>query len=183
MLNNVPLTGQTLNQTRNPINQNFSVIDTAFSVDHVPYNEPSGNQGQHNKVTFPVQSPAPNFPAGDLGLFNATFPPTSVNELFVRKDSGTAYPMTSSNNSSVNGWTYLPSGLLLQWGVSTVTTFTVVFDRPFASVYNAQIAIFDPTGTTGNTSVITALSNTQISAKSTFNGQKYWMVIGLGNGI
>ena len=37
-LNNVPLSGQSLGVTRVPINQNFSVIDADFSVDHVAYN-------------------------------------------------------------------------------------------------------------------------------------------------
>ena len=59
---NVPLAGQSLGITRDPVNNNFSTINSAFLVDHVEYN--TAGQGKHNKVTFPVQGGAPAFTAG-----------------------------------------------------------------------------------------------------------------------
>ena len=122
-LNNVPLAGQSLGVTRNPINQNFNTINAAFLVDHVEY--ATGGQGKHNKVTFPVQAPAPAFLPGEEGLYNFLYPTTAKNELFVHKQNqaGTVdIPFTASAMSNVlqancvNGWTYLPSGLLVKWG-------------------------------------------------------------------
>src|SRR5690242_15107106 len=96
-LNNVPLPGQNLLVTRNPINQNFSVLDTTFAVDHVTYNLSGG--GKHNKVTFPVQNPAPTFTGGDLGLYAFLNPGTGKNELYIHKVTGATtaeIPMTAS---------------------------------------------------------------------------------------
>lgn len=124
-LNDVPLSGQTLAATRNPINQNFSLINTAFLVDHVEYN--ISGAGKHNKITFPVQAGAPTYAAGEEGLYNLSYNngTTTINELFVHKQtsSGTQeIPFTSSiisQNAAVGnntaGWTYLPSGVLLRW--------------------------------------------------------------------
>jgi len=134
-LNNVPLSGQDLNTTRAPINQNFSLINTAFVVDHVEYQ--TSGQGKHNKVTFPVQGSAPTFSTGEIGLYNLAYNngTNTVNELFVHKlenvSSTIDIPFTSSSLSSSavsandNGWSYLPSGLLIKWGGLAATTSTV----------------------------------------------------------
>jgi len=89
-LNNIPLAGQSLGTTRAPINQNFSVIDAAFQIDHVDYN--IAGQGKHNKVTFPVQGSAPAFTVGDIGLFNLAVGGT--NELNITNSSGVTTPFT-----------------------------------------------------------------------------------------
>ncbi len=125
-LNNVPLTGQTLGVTRVPINQNFSVINAAFLVDHVEYN--TAGQGQHNQVTFPVQMAMPAFGAGVNGLYNLNDATTTKNEVYVHKQnvaSSIDVPFTASIlgtaavASITEGWSYLPSGVLLKWGLLT----------------------------------------------------------------
>lgn len=125
-LNNVPLSGQTLNDTRVPINQNFSVIDTAFSIDHVDYN--AGGQGKHAKVTLPVQAGAPAFAGTDNGFFNLLYATSTKQEIYVHKQSGAGtanIPFTASTlsanaapASNAGMWTFLPSGLLLKSGSS-----------------------------------------------------------------
>lgn len=116
-LNDVPQPGQTLALTQPLIRNNFSTIDSAFSVDHVSYN--LGGAGKHNKVTFPVQSSTPTFP-GDIGLYNKVDPTTMVSQLYFTTSTGTTYPMTASARQSFtsggNGYSYLPSGLVVQWG-------------------------------------------------------------------
>lgn len=148
-LNNVPQSGQTLNDTRNPIRTNFSVINAAFLVDHVEYN--LANQGFHNKVTMPVQVAAPAFAAGINGIYNLNNATTTKNELYVHKqqDAGTAdIPFTASTLSSstpgsaASGWTYLPSGIILQWtnSSSNVTPKAVNFPITFPNqVLNVQV--------------------------------------------
>lgn len=137
-LNNVPLTGQSLNVTKVPINQNFSVIDTAFSVDHVSYN--TTGQGKHNKVSFPLQAVAPVFLAGEEGLYNVAL--GGVSELYVHKQSAAGtkeIPMTASTlststpGSAVGGWTWLPSGYYETWGSGNgngLTTVTLTTPPP-----------------------------------------------------
>jgi len=130
-LNNVPLAGQSLAVTRNPINANFATINAAFLVDHVEYN--TAGQGKHNKVTFPVQAATPAFAATEDGLYNkipaAPFPLTLIPEMFAHKQNfagAVEVPMTASILSTSNpvvfssGWTYLPSGIILKWGANQV---------------------------------------------------------------
>lgn len=131
-LNDVPQAAQTLAQTQNPIRQNFLTINNAFQIDHVAYvNAADINNGKHNKVTLPVQAAVPAFIGVEDGLYNkvpaAPFPLTGISELFIHKQRNQApgnvdIPFTASILSTAtpavnsNGWTYLPSGLLLKWG-------------------------------------------------------------------
>jgi hypothetical protein len=136
MLNNVPLSGQFLGTSRPLIAQNFSVIDTAFSVDHVDYNTPS--QGKHEKVTL-VSNPAPGFLAGEIGLFNQTAAPTAIPDLWLQRGTAAPFPMTGYTNVGTNGWTYLPSGLLCIWGFDTIPTSSSL---PRAIVFNSAVPSF-----------------------------------------
>lgn len=137
-LNNVPQTGQTLVFTRDLIAQNFSVIDTAFTVaagqpQHISYNDGSGNQGMHNFIQMPIYAGATNPPivnsaANQIGLYNKIG--VFAGDIFIKKNvpnvaAGTVsqqeYAMTffkSVNTAPVgnSGWTVLPSGLILLWG-------------------------------------------------------------------
>lgn len=152
---NVPQANQTLAITQPLILNNFNAINTAFAVDHVNFNDPG--QGKHNKITFPVQNPASTFPTvGDLGLFSFLNTTTTKNELNVYKANNAGYvnvPFTAStlsNSAPVaggSGWSYLPSGLIIQWGTATginstlnatvlsaAIPFTIVFPNQVLSV-------------------------------------------------
>ncbi len=123
-LNNLPLTGQSLGVTRVPINQNFAVIDAAFSVDHVDFN--LTNQGKHNQVTMPVQAASPATLASEVALFSRTSPLTGVPEMAWRRQSnGSVIEFTGALLAS-SGWSYMPSGLLIKWGHTSATGLTTV---------------------------------------------------------
>ena len=133
-LNNVPLAGQTLNSTRVPINQNFAVIGTAFAVDHVDYN--ISGQGQHNKISFPVQNPVPAPQAGIVQLYSQLSSITNQPELVFTHQSGSTAPVAAriveftSAGWANPGWTRLPSGIMFKWhsGISFASVSTVVID-------------------------------------------------------
>lgn len=145
-LNDVPQPGQSLATTQNPIRTNFGTIDTAFSVDHVPY-QTAINQGKHNKITFPVQAAAPATAVAEMALFSLVSTLTGVPELSVRKESsGASYEFTSAGTASP-GWARLPSGILLKWGSDVMAgaglntyTFPVGANIPaFATIYNILV--------------------------------------------
>lgn len=140
MLNNVPVTLQSLAASRDLINTNFSVIDTAFSVNHVQYNDGSGGQGKHNLVTFTLQSAVPAIAINEMILFEklpaGPQPTTGVNELFLKRTTvaNSEIPITASviNGSFVNagitqnfGWSYWPSGVLCKWATCQFTSTTL----------------------------------------------------------
>lgn len=150
---NIPQANQTLAITQPLILNNFNAINTAFAVDHVNFNDPG--QGKHNKITFPVQAVVPVFAAGDLGLFSFLNATTTKNELNVYKANNAGYvnvPFTASilsNSAPIqngSGWSYLPSGLIIQWGTVSVgitlnntITLAVNFPIPFPiAVLNVQ---------------------------------------------
>ena len=126
-LNDVPQSSQSLADTQNPIRQNFSTIDTAFEVDHVAYG--AAGQGQHAQVTMPVQAPAPTFAAGLLGIYSFLNATTTKNEMYIHKQTGATtvdIPFTASTLSATaapvqgsGGFTYLPSGMKIQFGFAT----------------------------------------------------------------
>ena len=67
---------------------------------------------------------------------------TSQPELYINKNASQT-PFTASLKSA-NGWTYLPSGILMQWGYQTVSTSgnTITFVKPFTtSCFSVQLTV------------------------------------------
>ena len=117
----LPTAGQSLNVTRDPIRNNFNIIDTDFPIDHSPWND-ALNPGRHNKVSLPVQAPAPVFAAGNSGIYS--FLNAGNNEIFVHRQyvQNTVYndiPMTQSTLSDhlptvgQASWTYYLQDILM----------------------------------------------------------------------
>lgn len=152
-LNNVPLPGQSLAITRDPINNNFAVINTAFSVDHVSFN--TANQGIHNQVTMPSLPAAPATAAAQLALFTQVSALTGISEMAFRRESnGAVIEMTAADG--VAGWSRFPSGILMKWGQSNANglatiTFPVGPAIPaFTVIFSIQITTFYPNVADGN---------------------------------
>lgn len=171
-LNDVPLAGQSLGITRVPINQNFSVIDTAFQVDHVDYN--TTNQGMHNRVSFPTQSVAPTPLAGIVQLYSQVSAITGQPELVFAHQLGSTAPLAAqiaeftSAGWSNPGWTRLPSGIMLKWrsgigfgGSGSVTiniNATSPVSPPFASFETILITPIDTSASYNNVIGLTTIS-------------------------
>ena len=101
--------------------QNFQSIQLLIDVDHTDFT--SVNAGQHDQVSLPVQGAAPAFAPGSYGLYNL-FDGLN-NQLFMKNDfTGLQVPVSKGNIPSVgpsgfkNGYTYLPSGFLIKWGLA-----------------------------------------------------------------
>lgn len=140
----VPKPGQTLNDTQNPIRQNFLTTNTAFSVNHVDYN--LADQGKHKFVTMPRQGAAPATVGTDVALYSKVGGVSAVSELaFRRQGNGTEVLFTEARQNQ-NGWTRLPSGIIMAWGRQTcnpnaVINFNAYQGVSFAAVYNAQALV------------------------------------------
>lgn len=132
---NIPAATDIKSQSQSDIQGNFQAIKTLIDINHVTFG--SADQGKHNKVSFPLTSTspvAPVFAATEEGLYNLVNATTSKNELYVHRqtvDAPTDIPFTASilSNTAVassdNGWTYLPSGMLLKWGFKSANTSPV----------------------------------------------------------
>jgi len=154
MLNDTPNPGNSLGSTQSLIKANFSTIDTAFTVNHVPYNDASTFQGKHAFVQFNVLSSAPTPVANDISMYNYASTLTGLNELFLVKADGTTTTPITASQKATTGWSYLPSGLLIKWGI----TSPINTSNPFAYLYPTGASI--PAFTSCYTVLLSAVDTT-----------------------
>lgn len=162
---NKPEATDQLSQSQTDLQGNFQALDTWIQVDHALPG--SANSGKHNKVSFPVQSPAPTFVAGQYGLYNFLDPITTTNQLYITYPDGSFVPMTAAGLSTNPGWTYLPSGILVKWGGASPTgeqtvNYPVAATVPvFTAVYHAQVTTLK--NSTASNSIVSLKSFTTTS--------------------
>lgn len=119
--------------------ENFIQIDAAVNVDHVPFNDGTGGQGKHQKLTFPNSAAAPAFAAGEIGIYNNNA--SGFQELYIKKPTVAAVPFTAK----AADYTYLPSGILIRWGNNTwpatgsQKVYVCTTPPYFTTVYHVQM--------------------------------------------
>lgn len=157
---NTPLAGDVISQTQSAINANFQAL--------VSFGNGYG--------AFTTQSVAPGFSAGTDYLYMLAYATTSTNELWVHKQTTAGLsevPFTASamsNNAAAScedGWSYLPSGLLMKWGNvaaasnPTAITPTVTSGGPnFSHVFQVFLTGADSAATNFTCGQKTAADNT-----------------------
>jgi hypothetical protein len=139
-----PENGQSLGASKVPIRDNFTAIVADLGVNHVAIN--LADQGKHKFLQMPEQGSAPTTAANEGGLYTKVGPSPAQTQLFYRAESsGFEYQMTQTIAAStalfatdtnyiapattLGGWTFLPGGLLLQYGTIVPTStpgFTAV---------------------------------------------------------
>lgn len=94
---------------------NFQALKTLVDVNHGTFG--SINEGKHEFVTFPEQGAAPAVPGGtDVNMYLAVSAGSSnANDFFIQRSAGADVPFSAALKLN-NGWTYLPSGIIMQWG-------------------------------------------------------------------
>jgi hypothetical protein len=126
--NNIPQPTDDPSQSQNQILENFQVLDAAFTINHGPYNGP--NEGKHLQLTMPTKAnPAYTYLAGEIGLQVRNALPSSQADIWLTRGAGVTYPMTGYKDGGTNvanGWTYLPSGVLIAWGRATIPAGVLV---------------------------------------------------------
>jgi hypothetical protein len=173
-----------LSDSQSDIQGNFQAIQTLIDVNH--YDFASSNQGKHFAISMPPQasSPAITFAAGEVGLYSYVNATTSQTELYINKTNeatvtqipatASVLSLTSAPSQGSAGWSYLPSGIYITWGSTTVSgnTLVTLASPPPNQILNVQL-----TPASGSSSYVNAqvvLNN--IVSSSTFN------VVGTING-
>jgi len=178
---NIPQASQRLKDSQADLLANFQAIKQLIDVNHGTFG--SASEGKHTKVTYPVQSPAPTFSAGDLGTYSFLNSSTNKNELYVHKiqNATTAdIPLTASILSAstpaqgAGGWTYLPSGIYMNWGSGNgngLTTITIT-NPPPNQLLSIQLTPFSSGTTYANLEIrlVDILSNSQFRIFASVNG-------------
>jgi hypothetical protein len=120
-LNDVPNAGQTLANSQGQIRNNFLFINNGFELDHIEFNL-GADSGKHKKLTMPVQADDAATAANELLLITKTSTLGAGGpQLYLKRpdgalNAGVKYEFTGRGASTTEGWTILPSGILLKWG-------------------------------------------------------------------
>ncbi len=156
------------------IQDNFSGANTSFGIDHVPFDNTTAQNGYHTDIHFNpfstvALSPTPNnydFPTQYpvQGTIPPGAPPTvaAIGQLFsaqvndsINADTG-LYWLSGNGNKvamtrnfvpshATNGRTFLPGGLIMQWGTQLTTTSnlgtTFNWPFPFTTFYSATLTV------------------------------------------
>jgi hypothetical protein len=131
-----PASGQSLGSSRPQVNTNFNSLRTTISnsvqPNHIDVN--STGAGKHVFVQMPVQTPAAaNLPsASEGGLITQTV--SGKSELFYARDNTATYTQLTKGNPTISasGSSYLPGGLIIQWGTGTASSAGTINNFPIA---------------------------------------------------
>lgn len=204
---NVPQSGTFLGNTRNAILMNFQTLNTWSAVNHYPLN--ATDAGKHTFCSFPVQASDPATAVGECALYSKTGTNPARANLFLRGENNNfVYQLTrTQNTSSINnifglntvytyvgkpaaatataGWTFLPGGLIMQYGTLTGPTSSGTLLFPFAfpggAPFMVQLTIANNVSggqvVLNNASLPTATEFSYLIAGSGVT--LYWTAIGL----
>lgn len=202
----IPNPTDKLSTSQGDLKTNFSSLNTIFGQDHYAYDAVDG--GKHQHVNMPVKSGGtpPTTASGEGALYTVANSGTS--DIYYCRDNETTnvYRMSRIDNSKYaqfatntnysgtlyGGWTFLPGGLLLQYGKDTSGSNsgnyngTITFPKPFTTgcysvvctaitTTNSRYTI--STGTPGLSTVAYALVNSSFNRTSGIDFS--WWAIGV----
>lgn len=168
----IPQPGDNPSQSQDLILQNFQVINTAFNLNHGHLDD-APLQGKHLFMQMPAQTVAPTTLANEGALYTRTSTLSGLIELvYERQSNGATIEFTSSLQAN-NGWTRLPSGILLKWGSSTAngvqaTNYPTGATIPvFVNVFQAFVTTQDSGGTPNTFAYLSSFNGTGIVVHGT----------------
>lgn len=190
-LPNIPLASDLLSKSQGNIRDNFTSANTTFGINHLAFDNATANIGKHKFV----QMPAGSLPAGLISGEGTLYTKSSTgSQLYYSPDNtSNEYQITRTiastfaTFSQIPGWTFLPGGMLMQWGqVSTpgagpsIVTFPVAFAAA-SSVYSIQLtARNDGSHSAFNYYVDGAPTTNNFTYRGTTSSSDtlFWMAIG-----
>ena len=165
---NTPNTGDTLGSTKVPVNTNFSLIQLAMSQDHNGMGTGTGIAGTHNVIHLVEQSVEGQTTATQTAIYTKQ---ATTGDIFLRSPNHVdalplgEYQLTTFSDANIptfgkdsaygappagftqqGGWTFLPGGLIFQYGfygkaLTTGLNANVQFPRSFANVFNISLTL------------------------------------------
>lgn len=195
--NNIPQPSDNLSVSQNDILNNFAQLDTTMGVNHFNFSDVSGNTGKHTFVEMVKSGGVPTIVANEGAIYTKTS--SSITNAFYTADAGgKEYQLTkaidanfstfgNSTGTQNSGWTFLPGGLLLQYGnntaVSSSSGTTITYPIAFTTaVFSVQGTVVTNDSSTIrfsllNTAGLINFTTTQTSTSHFTN--LYWIAIGL----
>jgi hypothetical protein len=186
-----PPDNSSLGQTKATIRDNLDGSFLTLAVDHINNNgQPGAKPAGYHKVIHMVPQAANPAPVAGYGqLYSRTITSiTNDQALFWETGAGLVSQLTMNIAplATQNGYSYLPGGILMQWGFvnqTSATTVNVVFPQAFPNnCLNVQVTRSHSSSSPGNNSmwVITTPTTAGFSIKND-DGHTwgyYWVAIG-----
>jgi hypothetical protein len=147
---NVPVSGQSLGNSRPTINANFTKLQTVYDVNHVDFN--AMNAGAHTHVDLLMQATDPA-PAVDLVSHYSKDLAGNTEWYFQRESAGPVIQMSTINGTPIvaaAGQTFLPGGLVMKFGTGSFGNGATTSNFVYASnglpdfavnVYSIQVTL------------------------------------------
>lgn len=114
---------------------NFQQLDTSFGIDHLPFSDQTAQNGYHTSIHLdpistttsnppnnqPVVPPATTAGIGQVFSSEINDGISIDNALYFLTGNGLLSQLTRNflPSANANGYTYLPGGIMLQWGQVT----------------------------------------------------------------
>ncbi len=203
---NIPQPTDLLDASQVDILGNFQSANTSQSINHYPFDDGTTKNGKHKFVEMPVLAVLPTNIANEGSLYTKTI--SAVSELFYTPDTSlNEYQMTRTinakfSNFSTNlaygsppvgftqtgGWTFLPGGMLLQYGTYSNTgalgstgtiEFPVTFTNPPYSVSVSLIRSASANQSVSLPNIIATNNQFIFQSSSSASDGVYWMAIGV----
>ena len=174
---NKPEATDKLSVSQGDIQGNFIAIDTYFGVDHADFGDADAGHHYFNQGAAPTASVATQ-----VGIYAAALGGSP--ELYINK-TASQIPFTKAVEAGT-GYTYLPSGIILQWGPILAThggaqaNFALAFPSACISV---QLTSIESSGSNNFVSVDTVVVASFKAWSSTRTGHAsdtncYYLAIG-----
>lgn len=195
---NIPQPNDFLSDSQGDIKTNFTALNTIFAKNHFQFADGTSNNGRHSTIEMVNQST----PTGGGGISNlwSNSDGTTSQMYFMNEASNNAYQLTraidakyinfatnifASGNAAGAGWTFLPGGLLLQYGntgpLATQANTTITFPVSYTVACFSVIATMNRSST-GDVAVgvntLTKPSFKILNTSSTAGRTAYWIAIG-----
>jgi hypothetical protein len=196
---NIPLPGDLLSKSQQDLNNNFQSANTIFGKNHYPFDEASAKRGKHSFVQMVNNVTKPTTFNNEGTLYTRPFSLGGDTDLWYIPDAtGFEYQMTRVTTANFTtfgkmlnnypagdgsgnvgaqfsgGWTFLPGGLLYQYGTlfvsgglpasSGTVKFPVSFTAGTPSVNTIIISLtmISKSGGTGDNNT-NSIQNTQVT--------------------
>lgn len=191
---NIPQPTDNLSDSQGDILTNFQSLDTIFAKNHFAFSNSTSNNGKHNFVQFPKRTVIPpGLISGDGTVYSKT---SGETELFYTPDNtGNEYQMSITDTAKFSlfatntpyvspvdfgGWTFLPGGIILNYGTSrTVSgTQTITFAKSTATLLSVTVS-YKSSSTKYGISTESGTGFTLVTDASSSGTRFYWMAIGV----
>jgi hypothetical protein len=168
---NIPQPTDKLSVSQGDLLNNFQALNTWMNINH--YLPTDINSGKHKFVTMPIQGADVATGGNEIALYTKTGDFSAPPQLFWRQQNNGTVVNITEGDLVTNGWSRLPSGLIVKWGSATLSNvgnitynqgpaFTTVFYVNITpnNSNNAYISITSFNATTANTATTQRTSTT-----------------------